>query len=173
LLYESQLRVPLIIYSPSRTFLHRRVEQMRPLLDLAPTILDLAGLPRPEAMQGQSLVPLMNEHTARVASPAFVVAETHFRNYDKMALYTQEWAYFDHRDGGIPQGLNRHELQVRGTPQRGRFTDTAAINTETRGELAQLLAEWEAAHPPMPAAAMQGTLSDEERIHLEAIGYLE
>jgi arylsulfatase len=58
--YEEDLRVPLIIRDPRLP--ERRgqtVDAMALNVDLAPTMLDLAGIPVPKAMQGRSLKPLL------------------------------------------------------------------------------------------------------------------
>ena len=52
-------RVPLLIVAPGRLEGGRRVSDRVSLIDLLPTVLELAGLPPPDIMQGQSLVPLM------------------------------------------------------------------------------------------------------------------
>ncbi len=62
-LYDAVLHVPLVIRLPNagsgfnRTT--RRVTTRVRLADLAPTLLDAAGLPRPSAMQGESMMPLV------------------------------------------------------------------------------------------------------------------
>src|SRR5260370_22078155 len=57
-IYQSTLHVPLIIHWPSgfKRFSHDRVDEAASLLDVAPTILDAIGLPRPGAMRGRSLI---------------------------------------------------------------------------------------------------------------------
>jgi N-acetylglucosamine-6-sulfatase len=57
LAYEESLRIPLVISGPA--IIPRRVDAMALNLDLAPTTLDLAGLPVPPEMQGRSLAPLL------------------------------------------------------------------------------------------------------------------
>ncbi|NIP95797.1 MAG: sulfatase-like hydrolase/transferase, partial [Akkermansiaceae bacterium] len=61
LLYEESIRVPLIVRDPrpgkSRAMVVR--EEMVLNLDLAPTLLELAGLERKSPMDGRSLVPLL------------------------------------------------------------------------------------------------------------------
>jgi len=52
-------RVPLIVVWPQRIAPGQRFTQPVSMIDVLPTILDLTGLPMPEVMQGQSLVPLM------------------------------------------------------------------------------------------------------------------
>lgn len=61
LLYEESVRVPLIVHDPRLPERRRgRVEERMALnVDIAPTLLELAGVRRPRAMQGRSLVPLL------------------------------------------------------------------------------------------------------------------
>lgn len=64
-LYEYSLRVPLLIFDP-RVPKERRgviVKQTALNVDMAPTILNLAGVDVPDSMQGSSLVPLLNGET--------------------------------------------------------------------------------------------------------------
>jgi len=59
--HEESIRVPLIIFDPRATKKLRGVtlDQMALNVDIAPTILELAGLKVPQQMQGRSLVPLL------------------------------------------------------------------------------------------------------------------
>lgn len=61
LMYEESIRIPLIIRDPRRSSSgrHRRAEQMALNIDLAPTMLDFAGVPIPQRMQGKSLAPIV------------------------------------------------------------------------------------------------------------------
>ena len=52
-------RVPLIVVWPERIAPGQRFADPVSMIDLLPTILDLAGLPMPEIRQGQSLAPLL------------------------------------------------------------------------------------------------------------------
>jgi len=56
--YESAVRVPLILRLGKR-FHTRRLTSLVELVDLAPTISDLAGLVATEGMQGRSLLPML------------------------------------------------------------------------------------------------------------------
>ena len=56
---SSVTRVPLIVVWPERIAPGRRFRQPVSMIDVLPTILDLADLPRPDVMQGQSLAPLL------------------------------------------------------------------------------------------------------------------
>lgn len=59
--YEESVRVPMILYDPRVKFSHGRkvAEQMVLNIDIAPTILSLAGLPKPVAMQGENLADII------------------------------------------------------------------------------------------------------------------
>ncbi len=59
LLYDENLRVPVIFWSPERLPEGKRVSQQMSSMDIAPTILDLAGVAAPAEMEGKTLVPLM------------------------------------------------------------------------------------------------------------------
>ncbi|MEE9297898.1 MAG: sulfatase, partial [Acidimicrobiia bacterium] len=52
-------RIPLVIFWPARIRGGQRFDEPVSMIDMLPTILDLAGLPMPEVMQGQSLAPLL------------------------------------------------------------------------------------------------------------------
>ncbi|MEE9472753.1 MAG: sulfatase, partial [Acidimicrobiia bacterium] len=56
---SSLTRVPLIVIWPERIAPGQRFSQPVSMIDMLPTILELAGLPMPEVMQGQSLAPLL------------------------------------------------------------------------------------------------------------------
>lgn len=66
LMHEPSIRVPLQIRYPHRVPAGTVRSEMALDVDLAPTFLDLAGLPIPAHMQGKSLLPL-----AHAADPAF------------------------------------------------------------------------------------------------------
>jgi arylsulfatase A-like enzyme len=59
-LYEESLRVPLAIHAPG-LLAPGRVDVPVDLVDLAPTIADLLGVPAPQTWQGESLVPVIDD----------------------------------------------------------------------------------------------------------------
>ena len=60
LAHDSTLHVPLILYVPGRPG-GQVIDQTVGTVDIVPTVLDLLGMDIPEELQGQSLVPLMDE----------------------------------------------------------------------------------------------------------------
>jgi arylsulfatase A-like enzyme len=59
LLRSSISRVPLVFVWPGRIPGGQRIRERVSMIDVLPTVLELAGLPEPDAMQGQSLAPLL------------------------------------------------------------------------------------------------------------------
>jgi arylsulfatase A-like enzyme len=58
-MYEPSFRTPLLVRAPGITRPGSHTGALVQNIDWAPTILDLAGVPVPEEMQGRSLVPLL------------------------------------------------------------------------------------------------------------------
>src|SRR5207244_10337913 len=58
-LYDAVLHVPLAVRLPAREGAGRRVAARVRLADLAPTLLEAAGMAVPPAMQGESLISLV------------------------------------------------------------------------------------------------------------------
>ncbi|QEG41482.1 sulfatase [Roseimaritima ulvae] len=68
-LWEDGTRVPIVIAAPGFPK-NQRTVQPAELLDVFPTLLDLAGLPADATQEGQSLVPLMKEPNREWNHPA-------------------------------------------------------------------------------------------------------
>lgn len=64
LMHEPSIRVPLLVRYPSLVKAGSLDARMALNLDLAPTVLDLAGVEIPAAMQGRSLRPLLEGNTS-------------------------------------------------------------------------------------------------------------
>lgn len=64
--YDLSLRIPFIVYDPRPKALKTVVsDEMVLNIDIAPTLLDMAGIPVPETMDGKSLVPLIYNTKAK------------------------------------------------------------------------------------------------------------
>jgi arylsulfatase A-like enzyme len=65
LMHEPSIHVPLIVYDPRQPESRRgrRTGDFALSIDIAPTLLDYAGIPAPPNMQGRSLVPVANGAT--------------------------------------------------------------------------------------------------------------
>ena len=58
--YEESVRVPLLAWGSGVSKAGMEIEQMIQNIDIAPTVLEMAGLQKPEHMVGESFLPLMS-----------------------------------------------------------------------------------------------------------------
>jgi arylsulfatase A-like enzyme len=65
-LYEEVLRIPLIISYPGQIEAGQVIEEPVHMMDITPTLLEMAGLQVPENMEGVSLLPQMLGQTPAV-----------------------------------------------------------------------------------------------------------
>jgi arylsulfatase A-like enzyme len=87
--HESSIRVPLAVQGPGFDG-GGQVRELVSLLDLPPTLLEAAGLPVPEEMQGRSLVPLLRGERDGWPEEVFVqISESQVGR----AVRTQRWKY--------------------------------------------------------------------------------
>jgi arylsulfatase A-like enzyme len=87
--HESSIRVPTLLCGPGFEG-GGQVRQLVSLLDLPPTLLDAAGLPVPEEMQGHSILPLLRGQRADWQEEMFVqISESQVGR----AVRTQRWKY--------------------------------------------------------------------------------
>lgn len=62
-IYEESIRIPLIMRYPPKVKPDSTIDQIVLNIDMAPTLLDLAGAPIPATVQGRSVVPLLEGKT--------------------------------------------------------------------------------------------------------------
>ena len=97
--YQSTIRVPLIVHWPagSASFAAKVDEPVR-LMDVAPTILEFAGIPAPPEFQGRSLMELLRPEGSK--TPRDIYSETlyphmHFGCSALQALRSGRYKYVD------------------------------------------------------------------------------
>lgn len=107
--HEESIHVPLVFYDPRAPKNQRgqRREEIALNIDVNPTLLDLAGLPIPESVQGQSLKPLLDgkspewrdeflyEHLFKV--PEQAVPQTGYIP-SSVGVRTTRWKYLRYMD---------------------------------------------------------------------------
>jgi iduronate 2-sulfatase len=92
-LFEMGTRVPLIFVVPGAKGNGQACVRMVESLDIYPTMVDLCGLPRPDGLEGESLVPLLNDPQADWSKPAYSVWSEDGRTLHGVAVRTEEWRY--------------------------------------------------------------------------------
>lgn len=108
---EQSTLSPLIIAAPGVAKAGAKTTRPSELIDIYPTLAELAGLPEAEAVQGISLVPLLKDSTASVRDVAF-----------------SQYQHLDHANGGKPMTGYSYRSE------RYRYTVWKAMNLEG-GEL--------------------------------------
>jgi len=95
--YEIDTRVPLIIRSPGAKSNGKSTSALVELIDLYPTLCDLTNLPAPEELEGQSLLPLLEDPSATVKPAAISQFTRRLRKQHLMgyALRTQQYRYVE------------------------------------------------------------------------------
>ena len=137
LAYEESLRVPFLVAGGSVPAGRSNVTALN--LDLAPTILDLAGLKVPASMQGRSLGPVLRGETPP-SRDSFLYEYQTDSTYpvvpSMLAIRTPRWKYVTYPDGG-PEEL--YDLDH----DPGEMWDLASSAEwdETRAELRRELDE--------------------------------
>lgn len=71
-MYEESLRTPLIIYYPGMKK-GKKCSKLVQNIDYAPTILDIAGIDKPDYMSGESLIPLLKGNTPKNWRRIFII----------------------------------------------------------------------------------------------------
>jgi uncharacterized sulfatase len=73
-LFEESARVPFIVVAPDAKANGQRSASLVELLDIYPTLCELAGIPAPSVLQGKSLRPLLDDPAATLHEAAFTQA---------------------------------------------------------------------------------------------------
>jgi arylsulfatase A-like enzyme len=95
-LYREVMHVPLIIKLPGQEEGGRRVQAPVQLIDIAPTIMEWAGVPKDAQLQGKSLIPALRGH--EVAEDRQIYAESlygrlHFGWKELYSLTTSQYSF--------------------------------------------------------------------------------
>lgn len=93
--HDSSIRVPTALIGPGFQA-GGRIQELVSLLDLPPTLLDAAGIPVPESMQGRSILPLAQKKSVDWPKEAFIqISESEVGR----AIRTNRWKYSVHAPG--------------------------------------------------------------------------
>jgi N-acetylglucosamine-6-sulfatase len=105
--YEESIRIPLLMRYPKRIAAGSVREQMALNIDIAPTVLELAGLPVPRAMHGRSLLPVLRSEKARFRNSfltEYFMEKQVPRFPTWQAVRTERWKYIHYLDA--PAGMD-------------------------------------------------------------------
>jgi arylsulfatase A-like enzyme len=178
-IYQSVLRVPLILRLPGVLPAGLRVPDVIETVDIAPTVLELLGIPRPSGFEGRSLTERI--FAGGVPAPGDAAAFSEL-GPGIASMRTERWHYIHNPDGltspGTAAGDEGHEPYFR--IERGELYDVIDDPRETRNlvrerpevaaSLRRRLETWlggREGHYRVEA------LSPETEAELRALGYLD
>ena len=171
--YDSLVRVPLVISGGPVSRTDDRVEDQVRQVDLLPTVLDLVGLAEaiPTRVDGRSLSPLMRGEPLAEA-PAFI--ESCQNTSQPSSLYGvryENWKYaVDVDDPGVPEEL--YDLSA--DPDE---TNNVARQHPSEAMMMRHLIEDHIAGAKTAAVSMSAEMSEDEMVgladHLRKLGYVE
>ncbi|MDP6444132.1 MAG: sulfatase [Pirellulaceae bacterium] len=146
--YEIDTRVPLIISAPGMKAAGKTTESLAELLDVFPTLCQLAGIETPDFVDGVSLAAILDDPQATVQDGAY---SQYFRNhkgqqYMGYALRTATHRFVEWRNFGTGQ-VTARELY----DHRADHSETINIIDSAPGELVdQLIEQLLESHPRKP-----------------------
>ena len=168
--YTSQAHVPLILNDGTGPLPRGRVVPTAVrLLDLFPTILEVARVDLPAAIDGRSLLPLVEGSQGAEEEARSIVVETHFRGSNKLALYENGWRLVFNRDRH--PGTAPVELYSSNMVENGQANSVAPIETERAHALAEKLDLWERTHPTAEPWRPEGGIPEDIQRQLKGVGY--
>jgi len=146
LAYEEGLRIPLMIRYPNRIAAGQRPTQMVLSLDIAPTMLELAGAGVPGSLQGVSLAPILDggDPEWRTSFLAEYYSDTVFERIYQMgykAVRTDRYKYIRYEDLDDMDelyDLAGDPYELRNVIEDPRYAD---VRSEMDAELNRLLEE--------------------------------
>lgn len=188
--YGELANVPLFLRWPGGIPAGRPVDELVQLIDVMPTLLDLSGLPHPDGLQGQSLVPLLKIPTAQGGTwrkrPAITEKQPMRGPNDRPDPANERdasWQSFAYNDGEWK--LIRHTIRPAGRPEFELFDavhdpldqkDVASAHPEIVERLKKALDGWHQmalAAKLKPDSETTQKLSPEQLQRLRSLGYVK
>ena len=134
-LYDLVGRVPLIIDAPGTTGRGRSSPRVVALVDLFPTLVQLAGLPPVAGLQGTSLVPLLQDPSAPRNRPAYSQSAKGTSLAAGRSVRTERWRYTEWDAGRAGAELYNHQSDSKELRNLAQHPDYAAVVTHHRNLL--------------------------------------
>ena len=115
--YENATRVPLIVAAPKQLEKGSKSSSPVELIDVFPTLTDLAGVKSPDVLEGESLRPLLDDHTAKLSKLAMSQYDRGKGENMRMGYSVRderyrltEWRRFDYKTGAKDGPVEAVEL---------------------------------------------------------------
>jgi len=189
-LYEGTLRVPLIVRLPGKVPAGTRCATPVSVVDIVPTVLDIAGVPHPQNLQGKALTPVFEGQAldrgpifgewgdkmlyVRTATHKYIYNPSGFQPPVKREREAADSAQTRNREHTLPM-KNQELYDVTSDPKE--LKDLSETSPELRATLQDQLKSgyiekygWKLENKA--EEDLQNQLDDETRKELEALGYV-
>lgn len=127
-LKEESVRVPFIIKVPGKK--PAVCNSLTELLDIYPTLTDLAGITAPKNIQGKSLVEMLDNPLQEVRDMAFTVSQ----RGKSFLLRTKDWAFIQYNEDGS-EGMELFNM---------KYDAKQYVNLANDQEYAEIVADFQA-----------------------------
>ena len=154
--FERDTRVPLIVSAPGQQKRGTKTGALVELVDVYPTLVELAGFPLPDGLQGTSMVPLLNDPTLEWKQAAFsqhprpfYLREFGFIGY---SIRTDRFRYTEWLDVKTRKRVARELYDHESEPaETANVADDTTYTKHVRDLSQQLHEGWLAARPSRAA----------------------
>ncbi len=158
-LHDDLLRVPFLLRAPGLLEPGTRIDRQVRSIDLMPTLIELAGLPVPSGLSGQSLLEGLRSNATW---PAEAFAEEIRVDRRKLALRTEAWKLLQRSD--VAPERTSYDLKL--DP-----SELTPVEGSPPKELLDSLSTFPARYSERPRE--QSTIDKATESHLRALGYIE
>lgn len=165
-LYESTIRVPMILSLPGPLPRGRRVSTPVRTIDLMPTLLRLVDLPPPEELQGTSLLPLTSRRPPDLLLKSLSESLLPRENYgwsELSALRIGDWKYI------LAPRAELYDLRTDPGEEKNLADSRDGDATRMKEEIHRLMQDAAVAGAPI---AYRQELDETARERLRSLGYL-
>ncbi|WP_146531571.1 sulfatase-like hydrolase/transferase [Novipirellula artificiosorum] len=139
--HEIDARVPLIIRSPKAEANGQSCRALVELVDVYPTLCDLAGLPVPKPLEGQSMAPLLADPNQSLKQAAFSQFQRKHNGHLLMgySMRTDRYRYIEWQDRETQKVVATELYDHKADPQENTNTAGLEENRERVAELRELM----------------------------------
>lgn len=140
-LFEMGTRVPMLMHVPGMKGNGHACTRIVQSMDIFATLAELCDLPKPDGIEGTSLVPLLNNPSAVWDKPAYSVWSEDGRTLHGVTVRTEKWRYAEYGEDGKNGAML---LDPHGDPLELKNFANDAKNAKVCSELSTLTRKYAA-----------------------------
>jgi arylsulfatase len=162
-IHDGGIKTPLVVHWPGTTAKAAVSSSLVSSIDIAPTVLAMAGLPIPKTVQGVSFVPLIGDPKTTTRDVVFAERNWHvYRHHDRLV----RWRNYTYIKNSTPDFVGFNSMQkIHQRPEsiEGTTASTDLIEGFWNGTLTE--AQAFALHAPCPTEALFDVSKDPHQVN--------